>query len=355
MALTLLAIGLTAVMPVRAEPAFAVRNGFSCGQCHVNRVGGGLRTPFGSLHGQTVLPARQLEWQGRGYLLPADPEARFAVGGDLRFGFYAAAPETGDSTATFALPSADLYAQFRAVPERLELYLDQRVGSGATSTRELFALWTFADRRGHVKAGRFVPPYGWALPDDSAFVREPLGFAFTGSDLGVETGFDSGRWSAQLAVVNGSGGPSDVDTNKKLTLLATRRFRGSRIGLSAAHNVTGGTETTWAGLLGGLNVGRVSLWGEADRRRSDPGGETWAALLEANLLIRRGVSLTYTHDWIDPDRDVATDERSRDALAFEYVPYPFVQLRALLRRGDGPPSVEGARDRQAELEVHLYF
>ena len=63
---------------VRAEPAFAVRTGYRCSQCHVNRTGGGLRTPFGSIYTQTTLPARVLAWRDGGNLLPADPDARFA-------------------------------------------------------------------------------------------------------------------------------------------------------------------------------------------------------------------------------------------------------------------------------------
>ena len=40
---------------------------------------------------------------------------------------------------------------------------------------------------------------------------------------------------------------------------------------------------------------------------------------------------------------------------FEFIPVPFVQLRAIVRRGDGPPLVTGSRDTQIELEVHLFF
>ncbi len=355
----LVILGTFAVTTARAEPVFSVRTGFSCGQCHVNRSGGGMRTSFGSVYSQTALPARLLRWKDKGYLLPADPESRFGFGGDVRDGFYWIGAAHAEDSASFELAAANLYGQVRFVPERFSIYLDQKLGSGASSTRELFALVSFPTVRGYVKVGRFLPPYGWALPDDDAFIREPLGFAFSAPDTGVEVGFEPGMWSAQLAVINGSGGASDSDRGKKLTLLAGRRFRRAKIGVSGAADFADGATTTWAGVLGGVNLGRLSLLAEADARRIGPAGaeatKTWVGFFEADVLIRRGLSIKYTHDWIDPSRDVRTDQRQRDALALEYVPYPFVQLRAVVRHGDGPPQVPGSRDTQADLEVHLFF
>ena len=45
----------------------------------------------------------------------------------------------------------------------------------------------------------------------------------------------------------------------------------------------------------------------------------------------------------------------RDSLGVEWVPIPYVHLRLYVRRSDGPPQLVGTRDRQAELEAHVYF
>ena len=69
----------------QAEPYLAVQLGLKCGQCHVNPTGGGLRTTFGDVFAQTVLPAQHLDtgtgmdnWTGQ-----LGPYLR--AGGDLRF------------------------------------------------------------------------------------------------------------------------------------------------------------------------------------------------------------------------------------------------------------------------------
>ena len=138
-----------------------------------------------------------------------------------------------------------------------------------------------------------------------------------------------------------------------------RRFgRHGRVGLSAADNITGDATTTAAGLFGGVHFGRLTLLAEGDwfRARNAGGGtERWMALLEGDLLISRGFNLKIAHDWIDPDRTVDTDERTRTSLGLEYIPVPFVQFRWFVRYKDGPPQVAGARDDQVDFEVHFFF
>jgi hypothetical protein len=65
-----------------AEPYLAVRTGLKCTQCHVNPTGGGLRSVYGDVYAQTVLPALHLDtgkdtWTG-------DISSFLRLGGDLR-------------------------------------------------------------------------------------------------------------------------------------------------------------------------------------------------------------------------------------------------------------------------------
>ena len=323
--------------PAHAEPVFAVNTGYSCAQCHVNRTGGGMRTPFGSVYGQTTLPARLLKWREEKNLLPANPDARFAFGGDARFAYLYVQSDDYEDLSSFEVLEANVFGEVRLIPQRLSLYADVTLGPGGSFPRELFALIPFRGLNGYVKVGKFLPPYGWRLPDDDAFIREPLGFAFSAPDLGIEVGIEPGNWSVHLAAVNGNASIGDDNRSKKLLLLAMRRFGWAQIGLSAAYDdVAGGNTTTTGGLLAGLRFGRLTLLAEGDLRRVRQNEilainktiDTWVGYVEADLMIRRGMNIKYAHDWVDPNRGILTDQRQRDSFGFEYIPIPFVQIRA---------------------------
>jgi hypothetical protein len=351
-------VSIVSAAPALAEPAFAVRTGYRCSQCHLNRTGGGLRTPFGSLYTQTTLPMSLLKWRESNNLLPANPEARFAIGADLRLQYLAVSSDDTEDVSSFEIPEANAYVEFRLLPGRLSAYLDETLGPGGASTRELFGLFSFRKWNGYVKFGKFLPPYGWRLPDDSAFIRQFTGFAYSAPDTGVEVGFEPGKWSLHLSVINGAAGGSDNDDEKKLTLLGIKRWRRARLGVSAANDISGSTTTSHAGILGGLNLGRLSLLAEGDWVETSAEPDTEQRLVgffEADLLIARGINLKYAHDWLDPDRDVGTDEQTRDSLGIEFIPYPFVQVRWFVRVNDGPPQVQGSEDKQVDFEVHLFF
>ena len=350
--------------PAYAEPVFAVNSGYSCAQCHVNRTGGGMRTPFGSVYGQTTLPSRLLKWGEKKNLLPANPDARFAYGGDARFAYLYVQSDDYEDISSFEVNEANVYGEVRLIPRQLSLYADVTLGPGGTSSRELFALVPFRGLNGYVKLGKFLPPYGWRLPDDDSFIRGPMGFAFSAPDLGIEVGIEPGPWSVHLAAVNGNSGIGDNNRSKKLTLLAMRRFGWAQIGLSGAYDdVSGGNTIATGGLLAGLNFGRLTLLAEGDVRRTrqneqlalNKSFDTYVAYGEVDLMIVRGLNLKYVHDWIDPNRSILTDRRTRQSLGFEYIPIPFVQIRAFVRHKDGPPQVPGSRDKQVDVELHLYF
>ena len=190
---------------------------------------------------------------------------------------------------------------------------------------------------------------------DDWYVNGNVAYVFSEKLLGVNVDF----WSVHLAAVNGSGGSSDTDNSKKLSLVTVRRIGSGRLGLSASHDRPDDERIRQIGLFGSWKTGRLVFLMEADHRNvvRSTGGETeqWMAFFETDILLSRGFNLKFAHDWIDPDRALATDAQTRTSFGVEYIPYPFVQLRYFVRLRDGPPQTVGVRDDSVELEAHFFF
>ena len=136
------------------EPHLSIRTGLRCSQCHVNRTGGGARTAFGSIYAQTRLPMKQSAFRD-GFL-----SNLLSIGADVRVA--ADATSGTSSNTTFRMEEANLYLEARVVPDVLTVYIDQTVGPGSATTREVFGLIDLPSE-GYVKAGESCLPFGLRL------------------------------------------------------------------------------------------------------------------------------------------------------------------------------------------------
>ena len=91
-----------------------------------------------------------------------------AVGADLRAAAqYLDVPNQG-STNQFEIDEARLYLELRAIPDRLSLYLDQRIAPGNSTNLEAYGRLWWGDRSWYVQGGQMYLPYGLRLEDDTA-------------------------------------------------------------------------------------------------------------------------------------------------------------------------------------------
>ena len=347
----LLACALPA--PSQAEPYYAVMTGQKCGACHVNATGGGKRTDFGDAFAQQQLPAQTPKtfWNGRvmDYL---------AIGGNMRG--TATVTDVNDTADSFEfdLDEALLYFEIPVLPDRLTLYVDERVAPDATS-REAFALLHFRDSQAYLKAGKFFLPFGWRLEDDSEFIRQVSGINYNTPDEGVEGGLDLGPWSMQLAITNGSAGGAETNVGKQTSAIASFVQSRWRIGASANYNDLDEDSRALLGGFAGLKTGPVSWLGEIDhvddRALGDSGRDQWIGFLEANWWIRRGHNLKLTYGYFEPDTDVDNDERARYSLVYEYFPFAFIQMRAGWRAYDGIPQNDTQNQDLLFFQLHAFF
>jgi hypothetical protein len=342
----------------RAEPYLAVQMGFKCLQCHANPTGGGLRNAYGNAFAQTQLAARRLD--------PADSEPwtgildrRLAIGGNLRTGYSVLDVPGEQSENEFDVEEARIFADVAVIPGRLSLYIDERIAPGTAENLEAQVRFWIRENGLYVKAGRMYLPFGWRLEDDSSFVRQASGIGMTTPDTGLEIGLETGSFSAQLAVSNGTAGGPEVDAGKQVTLRTEYVRPVWRAGLSASSNDSDAGARHVFAVHAALRTGPVAWLGEVnyidDSSLAPSGRNLIAAFAEANWRVTAGHNLKLTFDYFDPDEDVDEDQQNRASLVYEVTPVEFLQLRLGARVYDGIPQNDAQNRREYFLQLHGFF
>jgi len=352
----LLALSLGASV-ARAEPYLAVQQGLKCGVCHVNPTGGGLRTTYGDLFAQNVMPAKHLDTGSETWIGQIGSFLR--MGGDLRFDANVQQAPHTPSTQGFSLNQVRVYLDANVIPDRLLVYVDEQVAPGGALNREAYGVYWSAAHEWYVKAGQMYLPFGLRLQDQSAFILQATGINMTTPDQGVEFGWLHGGWDAQLAVSNGTAGGPAHSAGKQFSGQLSYVQPVWRVGLAANTNDQSAGPKNALAVFGGLRTGPISWLGQAeltdDESIPNGQGKMFATLLEANWLIARGNNLKLTDEFLNPNRAVPNGEQTRWSLVYELTPIQFVQIRAGFRYSDGIPQDPAEHTRLYFIELHGFF
>lgn len=348
---------LMLVMPAQAEPYLAVREGLKCGTCHVNPTGGGLRTEYGNLYAQMSLAASKFEssedmWTGK--------LNRFvSAGGDLRATANFTDIPNQDNQTQIDVNELRVFVEIRPIPDRVSIYLDQRIAPGASQNREAWLRYGSPGQAWYLKAGQMYLPYGLRLEDDLAFIRQTPGISMDTPDRGVEFGWETGQWSAQLAVSNGTAGGAEPDQGKQWSARAEHVSSSWRAGASVNLNDTPLGNRQMQNLFAGFRSGPIAWLVEVDNIKDESVAgaalEQQVALLEANWLIRKGHNLKLAAEALDPDSNAEDDDRQRYSLVWEYSPFPYNQLRIGSRLYDGNPLQDADNRSELFVQWHGFF
>ncbi len=355
MALAALLLITTARMAF-AEPYLAVQSGYKCSSCHLNPTGGGLRSDFGIVYAQNILPATTLgdatsAWTGKlGDFL--------RLGGDLRANWSRTEVPESSTVQKFAVDQVRVYGEISMIRDRLSLYVDEKVAPNAAENFEAYAKYVDLAHGWYVKGGKFYLPFGWRLQDQTAFVREVTGISMTTPDQGVELGYDRDNWSAQLAFTNGAANAQSGWGNQVTGQLIYTLARW-RAGLAASHTKADAGNRNVVGLFAGLRTGPVAWLGEADLVSDDgypEGRRRLVSLLgEADWRLAKGHNLKLTAEYYDPDRNISEDQQARYSALYEFTPIPFLQLRVGYRGYRGIPQNDAQNHRLTFIELHGFF
>jgi hypothetical protein len=345
---------------VRAEPYFAVQTGHKCAQCHVNGTGGGMRTPFGNQFAQTRLAATQLDTGDANWL--GNIGTFFGLGANVRSGLTVTDVPGAPQTNSFDLHEARVYVSFTPIPNRLTLYIDQLAAPGSSLNREAFVRYSTEGGQYYLKAGRLYLPFGWRLQDEGAFVRTESGINMSGSDTGIEVGWDGGPMAVRFAVSNGTFGGPETDRSKQYSLHTEYVADAWRLGTAGNFTDAARGDRSVLGLFAGVRTGPVSWLVEIDsiedrsfipiagrKKRSS------AWLAEGNWRIVQGHNLKLTAEYLDPDRNIANNRQTCYSAVYEYAPIQYLQLRGGVRQHDGPQQFATQNRRLYFLEMHGFF
>ena len=347
---------LLAPREAAAEPYLAVQNGYKCVACHVNPTGGGLRTLFGVIFSENLLPAKSLPadfpvWTGK-------IASFLRMGGDLRASWSRSEVPNDPAQDQHQLDQLRLYADVALIPERLGVYIDEKVAPGDKQELEGYIRINDASHGWYLKAGKFYLPFGWRLQDQTAFVRELSGISMTTPDTGAELGVETGSWSAQLDYsndINNANALSRHQVSGQVVWVQPRYRLGMATSLVSAS--TGNRRST--GLFAGLHTGPVAWLGELDLVHDDGFADgarsLLAALGELDWALHRGQNLKFTAEIQDPDRAVPQDQFTRWSTVYEFTPIAFLQLRAGVRRYRGIPQNAFENRQTLFVEIHGYL
>lgn len=343
---------------VHAEPYLAIKNNVKCSACHINPIGGGMRSTYGNFYGHNSLPATSsdlssaevgkiTEWLG--------------VGGNFRYNAEHIQDDADNSASTFKVESAQIYLAVTPKNSPVTFYIDQQVAPGAAINREAFVLYRFSGLN-YVKAGKMFVPFGLRLEDDSSFVRQATGFNFDNSDNGIELGLETGKSALSLFVTNGTGSVSNNDDRFLYGMKAEHLFNNFRVGATLVFNDGSNETQSFYNLYAGATWKDFTFLAEVDLINTESTNEeanvqkdVFAALFEINYQVLNGFNLKVTSEFLDPDIDISDNHETRYSVIVEYAPISNIQFRGGVRVSDSIPQRPERASENLFLQTHLYF
>jgi len=261
--------------------------------------------------------------------------SNLAVGADMRL-IQSHAGQRAQSTDFFQM-EGNVYLAFD-----LGKTATLHVARGISATGEIYGLaYVLPITGGYVKAGRFVPSFGWKVDDHTTYVRQDLGFAPpSNSDVGVELGASPGHLDIQAAFTNGNRGATIANDGKyaasgNMTYRCRLGSIGGAVGVEGIYEPSNAGTFKAEGVRGYLTWRSVAWLAEADWfRREDADGGVLRGLVashEGSVLLRRGLELVGTFDLFDPDDADESERRTRWGGGITIMPSPFIKLDAYYR------------------------
>lgn len=351
---------LLGAVGVHAEPYIAVRTGFKCSQCHLNKIGGAGRTEYGQAYTQYQLLMKQsqdaLIGDNQGALTSFNPKLNEAitVGANFRMEETANINQsqgTGSKPANqLGIAESNIYMNIELVKNFVSMYTDMGFGNSSGS-REMWMMVRNLPGNSYVRVGQTLLPYGLRLMDDQAFIRQMTQYTYNNPAIAAEVGFEPGPFSVIANM-----------TNNRLSSVGYVTYRHFRVGGSYSQSTKKSPQSfpDAYGPFAGLNFGKFTVLSEVDFLKL-PSGDTTinqvAQFYEVNFLPTQGLNLKTTYEYFDRNTSVANRRDGQDRWTFgvEYFPIQFMQVGLYYRINEFVPQNDVENQDYLIGRAHVFF
>lgn len=321
---------------------------------------------------QYLLPTRlAMETTPESELGAVNPQIgdNVVIGADLRTFFLRR--DDRNVRTNFVEMQGSVYLSFLLSP-RFSAYVHEDLGQGSATTYEIYGLGYFFGGKSYVRAGKFVPSFGWKVPDHRSFTRREFVFLPSfppHSDTGIEVGLYPGSFTLQASMTNGEY-RSAFDTNEDFAWTTrgsyryTGRFANAEVGGSFYQNQRSDEKRQAGGPFAGVACWRLTWTGEVDwTRRELPQAtpsvvRSLTASHELAIEVVQGLDAVVSYDFYDPTFDLKSGSAHRIGGGVDALVYPFLSVQGrvnLFRVDAGPDIVATFPDEYTELQLQVHF
>ncbi len=355
------------ISTAESVPRYALKNGETCSLCHVNPSGSGLRTEYGnSLVSGEELPVYTEEVSYSGMI-----SEHLQLGGDVRLQRIVAEPDTtGIQTAGFPM-QADIYG---AVKPTKQIDIIWKIDL-LNSYHQVWSQIKIFPNGGMIRFGKTMPTYGLRLADHTAFIkggnlsldydlpqeglpfspRKAAPFAFETAVYLGDLYITAGVSETYLASANW--GLTFTRNLREQTLFSRVEYSGS---LKNLHFTAGGSvmhedNLNLRGFFGGMSFWKMQWLAEVDWARNWAGENvSMASYNHLNYSLMQGLDVGFKFETFDVDIDSSGQSIQRLSLGIDYIPIPYVQIKAQVRKSETMnPDFKGKPEYL--LQLHTWF
>ncbi len=358
--------------------------GTKCASCHINPTGGQMLTEYGLSFSNDKIPLESS--LDSDFTFVHKISESISIGGDYRTQFIAASSPSSTVT-TFHSMNLSLYGSVALSKKSLLYYSNDIVNN----SYEVFSLLKVLPNSGYIKAGAFLPNYGWRLDDHSSYIRGgdlgflpglPFTFGNIGlpfvpnyKDIGIEVGHYWNNIFITLGMYNGTGNSlkinfdNDKAFNGKIEYMSSIADLNYRVGASGYRF----KKYQLGGFNAGISSGNIVFLSEVDWTQGqfnsygstivDEKIKTMAFYSELDIQLIQGLWAIGKFDKFDPVqgiKDIDTidtsinqfNSKTRISFGLEVFINNFIELHPQFRINLEKPDIE---NNQFLLLTHIWF